>query len=107
MTVLGRHVNTLPMDDFRLDEDAVRSLLARASAAAPESAHALLAAAERGERVGAETIATLWYARAIATDTIADAARAARGARVRKLETFSPLYVRRPCYRLPTLMLSL
>jgi 2-iminoacetate synthase len=85
------------MDDFRLDEDAVRSLLARANAATPDVADARLAAAERGERLDAEAIATLWYARTIATDTLADVARKARGARVRHLETFSPLYMTNTC----------
>jgi 2-iminoacetate synthase ThiH len=85
------------MDDFRLDEDAVRSSLARARTAAPATALALLGAAERGERLDAEAIATLWYARTISTETLADVARAARGARVRHLETFSPLYMTNTC----------
>jgi 2-iminoacetate synthase ThiH len=85
------------MDDFRLDEDAVRTLLARARAGAPEKGAALLAAAERGTRLAAEDIATLWYARDVATDAIADVARAARGARIRHLETFSPLYMTNTC----------
>lgn len=85
------------MDDFRLDEDAVRSLLARASGAALDAAHTLLANAERSGRLDVEGIATLWFARAIATDTIADVARAVRGARTRHLETFSPLYMTNTC----------
>ncbi len=85
------------MDDFHLDEDAVRRLLARARESSSDAAHAVLARAERGERLDAESIATLWYARAIATDAIADTARRARGARVKHLETFSPLYMTNTC----------
>jgi 2-iminoacetate synthase ThiH len=87
------------MDDFRLDEDAVRALLARARTEAHDDAAtaAILSRAARGARLDAESIATLWYARAIATDVIADAAKHARGARVKQLETFSPLYMTNTC----------
>ena len=91
------HVNTIAMDDFRLDEDAVRALLARASGAPAATGDEVLARAQSGVRLGADGIATLWYARTIATDTIAAAACAARGARVTKLETFSPLYMTNTC----------
>ena len=91
------HVNTIAMDDFRLDEDAVRALLARASGAPAATGDEVLARAQSGVRLGADGIATLWYARTIATDTIAAAACAARGARVRQLETFSPLYMTNTC----------
>ncbi len=76
LTARNAHVNTLSMDDFRLDEDAVRRLLTRARHAGAEAADAVLARAERGDRLGAEDIAILWYARTIATDTLAAAARA-------------------------------
>ena len=85
------------MDDFRLDEDAVRALLAHASAATADTADELLARTSGGTRLDAESIATLWYARTIATDTIAAVAREARGARVTQLETFSPLYMTNTC----------
>jgi 2-iminoacetate synthase ThiH len=88
------------MDDFRLDEDAVRELLASArhvALAADGDASGILARAERGERLAVTDIATLWYARAIDTDTVADAARRTRGARVKQLETFSPLYMTNTC----------
>jgi len=89
------------MDDFRLDEDAVRELLASARhvalAANGDAVFAILDRAERGARLDAADIATLWYASAITTDTIADAARRARGARVKQLETFSPLYMTNTC----------
>jgi 2-iminoacetate synthase ThiH len=85
------------MDDFRLDEDAVRALLARASGAPANTANEVLARTRSGTRLDAESIATLWYARSIATDTIAAVAREARGARVTQLETFSPLYMTNTC----------
>lgn len=87
------------MDDFRLDEDAVRALLARASTSALgcDAVDAVLARAAAGARLDAEDIATLWYARTVATDTIADLARRARGARTKRLETFSPLYMTNTC----------
>ena len=97
MTGLEGRVNTIAMDDFRLAEDAVRALLARASGAPAVTGDEVLARAQSGGRLGADDIATLWYARTVATDTIAAAACAARGARVRQLETFSPLYMTNTC----------
>jgi 2-iminoacetate synthase len=85
------------MDDFRLDEDAVRALLARAARASEEAAEASLARAESGTRPSIEDIAVLWYAHTVSTDRIAAVAEAARGARVRHLETFSPLYLTNTC----------
>lgn len=85
------------MDDFRLDEDAVRSLLARAARAGTAEVDSALDRARAGKRLDAATIATLWYARAVATDTLADLATAARGSGVAKLETFSPLYMTNTC----------
>jgi hypothetical protein len=85
------------MDDFRLDEDAVRALLARASGATASAASEVLTRARGDTRLDAESIATLWYARSVATDTIATVAREARGARVTQLETFSPLYMTNTC----------
>ena len=72
------------MDDFRLDEDAVRELLARASTLALgcDAVDGVLARAARAEHLDAEDIAVLWYARTVDTKTIADLARRARGARV-------------------------
>jgi 2-iminoacetate synthase len=85
------------MDDFRLDEDAVRTLLARARDTDPSTASAILARAGHGTRLDAEDIATLWYARALASENIAAVAERVRGARVRQLETFSPLYMTNTC----------
>lgn len=87
------------MDDFRLDEDVVRTLLARARdiAADADAAAAILERAERGACPNADEIAALWYARTIPTDTIAAVAHAVRGTRVRQLETFSPLYMTNTC----------
>jgi 2-iminoacetate synthase ThiH len=85
------------MDDFRLDEDAVRSLLARAARASAGEIDDALAAARGGTRLDAAAIATLWYARTVTTDTLASVAVAARGARTAKLETFSPLYMTNTC----------
>ena len=85
------------MDDFRLDEAAIRALLVRASGAPLDSAEAVLARARAGARIDADDMAVLWYARAITTDAIADAARTARGGRVAHLETFSPLYMTNTC----------
>jgi 2-iminoacetate synthase ThiH len=85
------------MDDFRLDEDAVRRLLTRARHAGAEAADAVLARAERSDPLGAEDIAILWYARTIATDALAATAERVRGARVHQLETFSPLYMTNTC----------
>lgn len=85
------------MDDFRLDEDAVRALLARAAGASADAADTVLARAAAGERPTIEDTAVLWYARTIATERIAATAQAARGARVRHLETFSPLYMTNTC----------
>ncbi len=97
LTRSDQHVNTDPMDDFRLDEDAVRALLRDASTASAQQAEALLERARTGTRLGADEIAVLWYARAIPTDTLTTAARAARGARTTRLETFSPLYMTNTC----------
>ncbi len=87
------------MDDFRLDEDAVHALLARASTLALgcDDVESARARAERGDRLDVEDIAVLWYARTVDTETIADVARRARGARVKQLETFSPLYMTNTC----------
>jgi 2-iminoacetate synthase len=87
------------MDDFRLDEDAVRALLARASISALgcDAVEAVLARAGSGAKLDAEDVVTLWYARTVATDTIADLARRARGAATKRLETFSPLYMTNTC----------
>ena len=85
------------MDDFRLDEDAVRARLARARIATPETAAAALDAARNGARLDADAIAVLWFARTIATDAIAEVAREVRGPRVAHLETFSPLYMTNTC----------
>lgn len=87
------------MDDFRLDEDAVRVLLARAStsALACDAVDAVVARAAAGTRLDAEDIAILWYARDVATDAIAALARRARGTRTKQLETFSPLYMTNTC----------
>jgi 2-iminoacetate synthase ThiH len=85
------------MDDFRFDEDAVRTLLAHARSAGSETAETVLSRARAGTRLDAHDIAILWYARAIATDTIADTAQEVRGTRVHRLETFSPLYMTNTC----------
>jgi 2-iminoacetate synthase len=85
------------MDDFRLDADAVRTLLARASETGPERAEAALAKARQGTPLDADDIAVLWYARDVATDTLASVAEAVRGARTAQLETFSPLYLTNTC----------
>lgn len=87
------------MDDFRLDEDAVRALLARASTSALgcDAVDAVLTRAAAGTRLEAEDIATLWYAREVPTDAIVDLARRVRGARTKQLETFSPLYMTNTC----------
>jgi 2-iminoacetate synthase len=85
------------MDDFRLDEDAVRSLLARAARAAFEAIDAVLDRARAGGRLDAAAIAALWYARGVPTDTLVDIAITARGTAVTKLETFSPLYMTNTC----------
>lgn len=85
------------MDDFRLDEESVRALLSRASSATADTADAVLTRACSGARLDAADIATLWYAHAIPTDTIAATARAVRGVRVTHLETFSPLYMTNTC----------
>jgi 2-iminoacetate synthase ThiH len=85
------------MDDFRLDEDAVRSLLARASRAGATAIDAALDRARNGARLDTAAIATLWYARDVATDTLAEVAAAARGTRTANLETFSPLYMTNTC----------
>ena len=55
----------------------------------------------RGDPLGAEDIAILWYARTIATDTLAATAERVRGARVHQLETFSPLHDEHLRRRLP------
>ena len=85
------------MDDFRLDEDAVRSLLARAARATAAEIDAALDRAGDGARLDAAAIADLWYARGVSTDALAALAIAARGARVTQLETFSPLYMTNTC----------
>jgi len=85
------------MDDFRLDEDAVRTLLRRARGADSERVDAIVAHAAAGRALAAEEIAVLWYARAIPTDRLAAVAEHVRGARVRRLETFSPLYMTNTC----------
>jgi 2-iminoacetate synthase len=85
------------MDDFRLDEDAVRDLLARAAGAAAREIDAALDHARAGRHLDAAAIAALWYARAIPTDTLTALATAARGSGVAKLETFSPLYMTNTC----------
>jgi 2-iminoacetate synthase len=85
------------MDDFRLDEAAVRALIARAGTVPPDAAEAILTRAAAGAPPSIEDIATLWFARTIPTDRIAEIARAARGARTRHLETFSPLYMTNTC----------
>lgn len=85
------------MDDFRLDEDSIRALLTRAADADPSAAERILADAAAGTPPSIEDIAVLWYARAIPTERIADVAIAARGARTRHLETFSPLYMTNTC----------
>ncbi len=85
------------MDDFRLDEDAVRRLLARAANAGTDAVSEVLARAEAGARLDTSDIAVLWYARAIPTETIAAAAQHVRGSRVNQLETFSPLYMTNTC----------
>jgi 2-iminoacetate synthase ThiH len=97
LTDLGLRVNTLAMDDFRLEEAAIRALLARASDATKATAEAVLTRTGAGARLDVDDMAVLWYARAIPTDTIVDTARAARGARVSRLETFSPLYMTNTC----------
>lgn len=85
------------MDDFRLDEDAVRSLLARAARASAAEVDSALDRARTGTRLDVAAIATLWHARAIDTDTLAAFAAVARGSDVTKLETFSPLYMTNTC----------
>ncbi|MCC6765364.1 MAG: hypothetical protein IT293_11950 [Deltaproteobacteria bacterium] len=87
------------MDDFRLDEDAVRLVLERAGALAlgRDAVDAALSRAAAGARLDIEDIAVLWCARAVDTDVLADLARRARGARVKQLETFSPLYMTNTC----------
>lgn len=98
MTLPTAHVNTLAMDDFRLDDNAVRELLERArTRAGDDGAAAALARAGAGSPLDAEDAAVLWYARAIATDTIVALARRARGARTKELDTFSPLYLTNTC----------
>ncbi|MCC6847580.1 MAG: hypothetical protein IT294_03695 [Deltaproteobacteria bacterium] len=87
------------MDDFRLDEDAIRLTLERASALAPGCGEidAALSRAAAGARLDVDDVAVLWYARTVDTDVLADLARRARGARVQQLETFSPLYLTNTC----------
>jgi 2-iminoacetate synthase ThiH len=85
------------MEDFRLDEDAVRACLSRARMATRDAADAALASARGGARLDADAIATLWFTRALATETIIDVARAVRGEHVARLETFSPLYLTNTC----------
>jgi 2-iminoacetate synthase len=84
------------MDDFRLDEDAIRALLARAAGTSAD-AEAVLERATAGTPPSIEDIAVLWYARTVSTERVADVAIAARGARTRHLETFSPLYMTNTC----------
>jgi 2-iminoacetate synthase len=84
------------MDDFRLDEDAIRALLARAAGTSAD-AEAVLERAAAGTPPSIEDIAVLWYARTVSTERVADVAIAARGARTRHLETFSPLYMTNTC----------
>lgn len=85
------------MGDFRLDDDSIRALLTRASGTTTDAAEAILASSTAGAPPSIEDIAVLWYARAIPTERIADVALAARGARTRHLETFSPLYMTNTC----------
>ncbi len=85
------------MDDFRLDEDAVRSLLARAARAGAAEIESALDRARAGKRLDVAAIATLWHARAVTTDTLAELATRTRGSDVGKLETFSPLYMTNTC----------
>ena len=60
------------MDDFRLDESAVRRLLERASTLALgcEAVDAVLSRAASGTHLDAEDIAVLWYAREVASDVV-------------------------------------
>lgn len=85
------------MDDFRLDDGAVRALLARAAETDASAAERILTDAAAGTRPSIEDVAVLWYARAIPTERIAHVAIAARGVRTRHLETFSPLYMTNTC----------
>jgi 2-iminoacetate synthase len=88
--------NTRAMDDFRLDEEEVRAVLARGQAAADGAAH-LVATVRAGEALDPTAIAALWFDRQVDTVTLVAAARAARGPRGAHLETFSPLYLTNTC----------
>ena len=86
------------MQDFRLDEEAIRAVLARArTRAAEEGAGGALASAARGEPVEVAAMAALWLDRRIDTETLFEIARARRGSRAGRLETFSPLYMTNTC----------
>jgi len=81
------------VSDFRLDPAEIRALLDRARAAARAGARPSL------DRVPLDVAAaaTLWYDRGVGTDELYARARAHRGARAAKLETFSPLYLTNTC----------
>jgi 2-iminoacetate synthase len=96
LTLPPRTANTTPtVGDFHLDEDAVRAMLGRARAAG-DGADAL-ARLRAGEVPDVEALAALWYAGGIATGTLYEMARDARGTRTAHLETFSPLYLTNTC----------
>ena len=85
------------MADFQLDEEDVRSIVARAESVAAGGAHGILPRTSHGEPLDATAVVALWLDRRIDTETVYETARAIRGAHAANLETFAPLYMTNTC----------